>query len=267
MITVMISTPQTQNIRIAVLPLNRLQYTMKNDIYIVAHNMEYSTQWDTYVINIEICNNLNFDISYSINRMAIDGFTVDAYAYADIYSKCKDNLQLGFSRSEAEQIPFSEIQTLQFNIIIRNSDTDEIIAIVSADIKTTDYNDSERSVPEFNGTEVYTENGIEIYACPYDTTSVRSPLYFYMINDTDDPLGLMYCDVAYNDEMVMELCSGSYLLPHTKRAFAMDIPFIDDLDISKIEKVDMSLRIQPYGIDGSFSTRDAIEIPRFSIVC
>ena len=148
---------------------------------------------------------------------------------------------------------------------MRNKDSGETIANFSPRLRTSAYDGIETPF-NFRGTEVYNAKGIEIFARTNDKTSIRNPLTFYIINNTDNKLAIGYDNVAYNSEMVMKGQSGVFLPAHSEKVFDMGLLLFTDVGISEVNRVDMQFHILPYNLDGSVSTNNAYNTPQITII-
>lgn len=235
-----------------------------SDFTITALDMEYDTTWDVYAVNIEIANNSGKDVKYSIDSAKVNGFSMDAYASGEVYNECKDTFELGLSRSEIAFSSIVDVKEIVFDICIRSSDTKEELLDIPAFLKTEKY-DGVNDAFEFDGVEIYNNDGISIFAKPNNKTDVDEPLILFIKNETDRMVSFGYKDVAYNGEMVMDWCSGTRLLPHSMKIFKMNLFFFDDIDVVELSRVDMKITILPIRLDGSVSTADQYETPRITI--
>lgn len=236
-----------------------------NGIKVTYKGLTEDKTWKTHVINLEIVNNSKDDISYAVSHIKVNGFSIDALAFADIYSGAKATAQIGFAKSDIALANINPIKEMLFDLKLENKNTDDVIDVVPVSIKTSAYDGKESPFVFTNGTEVYKGNGLTLFARPNDKTSVRHPLTFYVINDTDRAVALNYDNVAYNDEMVMSMHSGPYIMPHSKKVFDMAIYFFDPLEITEINKVKMAFTVCPYRNDGSFTSADFYDTPAFTI--
>ena len=118
----------------------------------------------------------------------------------------------------------------------------------------------------FDGEEVYNENGIRILAAPNPNFSASSPLILFIENSSDCTVMIDYEDLAYNNTMISELQTGPFVLPHSYRLEKMNIFFFsDEPQIDTVEKVTLKFSILPIRSDGSFSTGDIIDTAPITI--
>lgn len=227
--------------------------------------MEYNSAFKTYVVKTSIQNHSDETVSYSLNWANVNGCTISALVFGDIYAEKVASADFGLPQDELQLAGIESIQEISFTFVCRYDDSNEMICEASAALQTSAYGEADAEY-SFEGVEAYASADYRILLAPYSKPSVKHPIVICVENRTDRPLALLYDGVALNDQMVTQLMSGPYVLPNTRRIEVMTITYFEnEPEIDTIESATLSFRLIPYRSDGSFSTADTINIPTVSI--
>lgn len=236
-----------------------------DSVAVKANRLEYNASWDTYVVNLSIHNSSPSEIGYSINYVDVNGYTIDALAYGDIYSGMDSDVELGFSHKDVKTAGIEKIMDIKFNIEFTDNSTKNTICNVAVDLKTSE-NGSYLENYDFIGQEVFNNGSIRILAAPNKNATAKAPLLLYIENNNDTPAQVSYHDMAYNSTMVTEMQSGPYILPHSHRIEEMKIFFFgEEPKIESLDSVTLKISVLPYRSSGGFSTGDIIYSEQFTI--
>lgn len=234
-------------------------------VTITVSGMEYNKSFMTYVVKMDIQNHSDQTISYYLNRVDVNGYTISALLAADIYGGMSADADFGFPINELKFAGIKNIQQITFTLTCLYDETDEIICEITPTLKTSD-DGTYAETYEFLGDEVYSTEEYTVLVKPNSAPSIKHPIIIYVENNTDVPLIIMYDDIALNNKMVFTTMSGPYVLPHSHRVEEIMLTFFgEEPDIDKITSFTSGLSICPYRIDGSFSTGDTIEVPPFTV--
>lgn len=240
--------------------------TIYDDIVtITANSFEYISSNNMYVVNIEINNNSDQTISYSLNGVNVNGFTLPSLTFGDIYAGMNTGVDVCFARSEVLLAEIESIQEIAFVLECKYSETDEHICSELATLKTSSYCEHTEE-KNFAGVEAYNNEEYKIVIVPCNQPSVKHPANIYIENHTDQPLAVCYDNVALNNQMVITYMSGPHVLPNSRCIAKINIVYFNgEPDIDNITDMTLGFHILPYQSNGSFSTGDTIEVPAVTV--
>lgn len=234
-------------------------------ITITVIGMEFNSTYKTYVVKTIIQNHSDRTISYSLDWVNVNGYTIGALVFGDVYGGMEATADFGFARDELQLAHIQAIQEVSFTFDCKYDDSGETICSASTTLLTSDYG-TQTEEYSVSGTEVYSSDDYTIVIAPTNNPSVRHPFEILVENHTDCPVAIMYDDIAINTQMVADYMSGPYALPNSRRIEIVNIVYFgDEPEIESIEFVSLRLNILPYRSDGSFSTADVIEVPETTI--
>ena len=232
---------------------------------ITINGLEYNKSYNTYVVKMDIQNNSSKTIEYSLDWVNVNGYTLSALLFGDVYGGMSANADFGFPADEMNDAGIQNIQEISFELLCKDADTDTEIYKLSPTLKTSDFGETEQSF-DFSGEEIYNDGNYRICIKPNSTPSINHPVVIYVENNTDTSMILMYDNVAINNQMILSLQSGPYVLPHSHRVETTTLNFLDKTpDVGDLVSFTSGFSIQPYYADGGFSTADLIEVPAATI--
>lgn len=230
-----------------------------DNISVTASGIDYDDLWDCYIINLNIKNKRSIDIYYEIDRAIVNGYTINTMSFGSIYAGMGADFEFGLPKDEIENAGIKKIMEVSFTLELSDDAKNERIGNIDISLQTSAYG-SYTETYDFDGEEVYNENGIRILAAPNPKFSVSSPLILLIENSSDRIVMIDYEDLAYNNTMILEMQTGPYILPHSYRLEKMNIFFFgDEPQIDTVEKVTLKFSILPFRSDSSFSTGDIID--------
>lgn len=234
-------------------------------VSVTASGIDYDDLWDCYIINLNIKNKSSIDIYYEINQAIVNGYTINTMSFGSVYAGMEANCEFGLPKDEIENTGIKKIMEVSFKLELSDDAKNEHIENIDISLQTSTYG-SYVETYDFDGEEVYNENGIRILAAPNPKFSVSSPLILFIENSSDRIVMIDYEDLAYNNTMISELQTGPFVLPHSYRLEKMNIFFFgDEPQIDTVEKVTLKFSILPIRSDGSFSTGDIIDTAPITI--
>lgn len=237
----------------------------REELTIKVTGMEYNSAFKTYVVKTSIQNHSDETISYSLNWANVNGYTISALVFGDIYGGKAAFADFGLPQDELQLAGIKSIQEISFTFKCKYGDRDELICEVPATLRTSAYGETVTEY-SFDGTEAYLSDEYRILIAPYSNPTVDHPLVICVENRADHPVLLSYEGVALNEQMVTQLMSGPYVLPNSRRIEVMTIAYFgNEPKIDTIESATLSFQLTPYHSDGSFSTADTIMIPVISV--
>ena len=262
-----ISDNSTQNEKLKIqCPTLTPSVLYEDDVLTVTiDGLEYNKSFKTYIVKAKIENHSDYTISYSANWIDINGYTISALVFGDVYGGKFAEADIGFHIDELLVAGINNIQEISFELNFYYKDTNETICKLSPTLQTSDYGLYTETY-DFDGEEVYNTENCKIKIKPNDNPTVINPIIIYVENKTDNPIIINYDNIALKDQMVMTFMSGPYVLPHSHRIEVINIVYFDSTpDISNLSSFTSEFSIMPYRADGSFSTADIIKVPAISI--
>ena len=238
----------------------------ENDFVAIRVNgLEYNDWYDTYVVKMDIENKGEKTITYYLNRVDVNGYTISALLLGDIYGGMSANADFGFPVDELLLAGIKKIQEISFTVECSYDETNETVCDASTTLKTSDYGTYEETY-EFEGEEVYKSEKYRITIKPNKQPSITHPIIIYVENNTDTPMIMSYDNIAINKQMLVSFQSGPYVLPHSHRIEEVYVMLFDETpDLGVLSSFTSAFWIQPYQADGGFTTADIIEIPPATI--
>lgn len=234
----------------------------QNDVVITATKLVDDSLWGQ-TINILIENNSASDVTVSANAMAVNGYMLTDLVYETVTAGAKSNATLYCMSTELENAGITAIE-----------DVDVWFKLIDPDSYQTIYESSEPSTiktslsgtgatePNFDGQEVYNNNGVVVKVAYTDENSFwgRS-LLFYVENNSGQNIVISSADTSINGFMI----SGYYYadVKDGYKSFDDMTIFDSDLEDNNIESIEsIKFKLTCYDSDSyrSIFESDYIEI-------
>lgn len=247
-----------------VLPTISKQVIYEDDTVIVRINgLEYQKYYGDYyyIVRATLKNKSEETIHYSSEVADVNGYSIDAFAYGDIYAGMTTDADLYLSKDLIELAGIKKIQTVKGEFVISEPEDYEEICVVPIDLKTSANGEYQETYGYEGGTTSVNNNDYNIVLLPLNKPTINKPLGVYIENKTDYTITVSYQNIALNNQMVAQLMSGFRVLPHSHAVRIMEVLYYgDEPNIKTVEDATVGFYIIPI-IGGHINTGNAIEIP------
>lgn len=197
------------------------------------------------VVKILVENTSDKDFILTSDAAVINGFMVEDYTYLTVTAGNKVNDEIEFTTDELEAAGIGNIGEIEMFFRIYDPDSyEDIESSGSIKLQTSSYADMDTEV-DTNGTVIADESDVKVVAQKITEDSYGDQaLVFYIENNSSKIMNFDIDDISVNGFMISSFFYEE-LYPGTKKVAALNF-YSDDLeenDIDKIEKVEMSLEV------------------------
>ena len=229
-----------------------------HEITIEMGQPEFDKSWGSFFVDLSVKNEKTDDIYYEVQYLKVNGFQLPVFSFGDVYSGMSSNTQVYFSQDDMRLASIEHI--LNVEICVKVSDANDYNSVIDLPIlylQTSDANKYTQSFV-FGGEEVYSKNGLKIYA-RLGRTEELYPVVFYIENSSGGTISLSYADIAIDDAMIGQMMTGTQVIDGAKCVTGMERSLLEMMservpDNKDISSVTLKLAILPVDKDGGFST-------------
>lgn len=209
----------------------------QNDIIVTATDLVDDSIWGQ-TIQVLIENNSSSDVVVTAGAMAVNGYMITDLIYETVTAGAKSYATLYCLSSELENAGITAIEDVDiwFNLVDPNSYQTIYSSETPSTVKTS-LSGSNSTTPNFDGQEIYNENGVVVYAAYTNESSIWGESILFLVeNNSGNDIVISSENTSINGFMI-----NSYMYADVKsgyKSFDDMTIFESDLEDNKIDNIE-----------------------------